>query len=398
MRSKKLANTVFVSVFLAFICAVAVITVLTPKEASSFYENRALAQQPEWSETEPVSYFDSWNRYFTDHAAGRTTLVRFATMIDLNIIRRPVIHEVVSAGDMYLGYNEFETTDPDLIAEQAKAMGDELKALNGVINSYGGTFYYVAVPGQDAYFADSYPWFLNNRSAYTEIELSAFSDALEDAGVEFIDMGTEFAQLGNPPEFYSMSDYHFTFSGAYETYRTIIDRINGGGIYDLTLLDEGDFEYKTLPNPYMGSRMRKIMNIPGITERTEIAVLNDPILFSRVDNGNLWEAPSVYSIPNYEWEVINYEVYMGGDVPETVIDTGRQLPSILIYGDSFTNPVECFMYYSCGEMRSVDLRGYRDMPLSEYIGKYQPDIVICIRDYGVLLSFDGNGKVMAPVG
>ena len=83
-----------------------------------------------------------------------------------------------------------------------------------------------------------------------------------------------------------------------------------------------------------------------------------------------------------------YSLYMGGDVGETVIETGRpDLPSILIYGDSFTNPVECLAYYSFDEMRSIDLRHYKDMTLA-----YQPDIVVGIRDYEALLSTDFNGS------
>ena len=68
-----------------------------------------------------------------------------------------------------------------------------------------------------------------------------------------------------------------------------------------------------------------------------------------------------------------YTAYMGGDIGETVIDTGRdELPNILIYGDSFTNPLECLMYYSFNEMHSIDLRYYKDMTLEDYIRLYQP--------------------------
>ena len=85
---------------------------------------------------------------------------------------------------------------------------------------------------------------------------------------------------------------------------------------------------------------------------------------------------------------------MGGDVAETIIDTGRpSLPSVLIYGDSFTNPVETLLYYSFDTMRSIDLRGYKTMSLTDYIETYKPDIVICIRDYESLLSLDGIGTV-----
>ena len=98
-------------------------------------------------------------------------------------------------------------------------------------------------------------------------------------------------------------------------------------------------------------------------------------------------------MPATDTEDVLYSLYMGGDVGETVIETGRpDLPSILIYGDSFPNPVECLAYYSFDEMRSIDLRHYKDMTLADYIQAYQPDIVVGIRDYEALLSTDFNGS------
>ena len=90
--------------------------------------------------------------------------------------------------------------------------------------------------------------------------------------------------------------------------------------------------------------------------------------------------------------VLTYDFYMGGDVPETVIDTGRKdLPSILIYGDSMTNAVECVMYLSFDKMYSLDLRHYHDMSLTDYIKLVKPDVVVCIRDPEVLLLQEANG-------
>ena len=101
----------------------------------------------------------------------------------------------------------------------------------------------------------------------------------------------------------------------------------------------------------------------------------------------------MYALPANGAEEVLYSLYMGGDVGETVIRTNRpKLPSILIYGDSFTNPVECLAYYSFDEMRSLDLRHYREMSLADYIRLHQPDIVVGIRDYEVLLSTDCNGS------
>ena len=80
------------------------------------------------------------------------------------------------------------------------------------------------------------------------------------------------------------------------------------------------------------------------------------------------------------------------DIAETVIRTDRpELPNALIFGDSFTNPVECLAYYSFNELRSVDLRHYTAQSLSDYIAAYQPDVVLCVRDYQSLLLREFNG-------
>ena len=161
---------------------------------------------------------------------------------------------------------------------------------------------------------------------------------------------------------------------------------------ELTVLDEDSLTAETLSNPYLGSRGRKLFGLEDRGERLTIGLPRDPIPFTRTDNGRE-TASTVYALPATGTEEVLYSLYMGGDVGETVIETNRpDLPSILIYGDSFTNPVECLAYYSFDEMRSIDLRHYREMSLADYIRLHQPDIVVGIRDYEALLSADYNGS------
>ena len=85
-------------------------------------------------------------------------------------------------------------------------------------------------------------------------------------------------------------------------------------------------------------------------------------------------------------------MYMGGDFGETILETNRpELPSILIYGDSFTNPVEALLWPNFNETRSLDFRYYTGKTLTEYITEYKPDYVICIRDESTYLNDVGNG-------
>lgn len=394
MKQKKIANIVLVLAFAGFLAAAMVITLGKPQGGWSYYENRTLAQMEEltpqtlWDGT----FANSVEPTLQDHAAGRNTLLKLSAWMDMELFHRPVVNQVIPAEGMLLSWNPYETPDPELIQQQADAMAGQLGALRDVVESYGGKFYYVAVPGQYTYFEETHSDFLNNRATYTDLEIPAFQQAMEEQGVTLIEMGEILAQQGNPPEYYSTVDYHYTFGGAYATYLAILERINQDFDHSLTVLDEDSLVRETLPNPYLGSRARKVFGLWETDEKLEIGLPSQPIPFSRTDNGQ--EAPAtVYTLPGNDTDEVAYAAYMGGDIAETVIDTGRdELPSLLIYGDSFTNPVEGLMYYSFDEMRTIDLRHYKDMTLADYIALYQPDVVVGIRDYESLLSTDYNGS------
>jgi len=85
---------------------------------------------------------------------------------------------------------------------------------------------------------------------------------------------------------------------------------------------------------------------------------------------------------------------MGGDISETIIQTNRpNLPNVLLFGNSYTNALETFLYTSFNETRSLDLRYYKEKGILEYIDGYRPDIIICMRyDIEYLLQ-SGNGVI-----
>lgn len=395
MTAEKLANILFTSCFVVFLGAVMIITIIKPKESVSYYENRELASIPHYSYRGIVegTYFSSWNDFLSDHSAGRKTLVKLNAYIDANLINRPVVNDVVISDDMLLGFEKYELVDKKDIAKQSQEMANNMSQLNKIIQSYGGSFYYVAVPGQYSYFGDRYPFYLNNRKEYTDAVLAAFKSDMGERDVRLIDMGDVFKAIGNPSDLYSKADYHYSYRGAFKTYQSIMEVIGKDANNELSILKETDLEFRTLDNPYMGSRLRKICNVRQSREKLEIGLPIKAIPFTRTDNDIQKEA-SVYALPTNSWENITYSAYMGGDVSETIIDTGRTaLPSVLIYGDSFTNPIETLLYYSFDVMYSIDLRGYKNMSLAEYIQRYKPDFVVCVRDYEVLLSTDGNGNV-----
>lgn len=369
-------------------------TILLPKNRYSYYENRNLSAFPEITAESVLSgqVFDDLETLFCDYAAWRTPALKAVTWADLNVFHRPVVNDIVVTDDALLEqlYTMPDTTDD--IARKAADVAADNAALRDQIESYGGHYCYIAVPCQYAYYEDEYPSYLENRSAYTAAELAALNSAMDAQGITHVDMGPIFDSLGHLPAFSSKVDNHYGLRGAYETYRAAVQALNDAYGLALFFPEEGaDVTFSALPNPYMGSRTRKLLGLRGNDEKLLTAAFREDIPFTRFNNGEE-VAATVYALPATDTEPLTYELYMGGDIAETVLRTDRlERPSVLIFGDSFTNAVESLAYYSFDEMRSVDLRHYKTQSISDYIAAYQPDVVICIRDYEALLSRSDNG-------
>ena len=371
-------------------------TILLPKERYSYYENRNLSAFPEITAETVLSgqVFGDLETLFCDYAAGRTTALKAVTWCDLNVFHRPVVNDIVVTDDALLEQLYTMPDTADDIARKAADVAADNAALRDQIESYGGHYCYIAVPCQYAYYEDEYPSYLENRSAYTAAELAALNSAMDAQGITHVDMGPIFDSLGHLPAFSSKVDNHYGLRGAYETYRAAVQALHSAYGLALPFPEEGtDVDFTALPNPYMGSRTRMLLGLRGNDEKLLTAAFREDIPFTRFDNGGE-VAATVYALPATDTEPLTYGLYMGGDIAETILRTDRpELPSVLIFGDSFTNPVESLAYYSFDELRSIDLRHDTAQSLSDHIATYKPDVVLCIRDYQSLLSREYNGNL-----
>lgn len=398
MKMKRLSEALFGALFLAFLLVVITETLTVPKEEYSLFENRSLAEQPEYQMDTLLdgSYFTAWETWLCDYAAGRTSVIKLATKLDMDLLKRPVVNEVVVTNeDLLLPYNEYEVVDPATISWQAEEMASQLQRLNDLVTSYGGTFLYVAVPSQYSYFEDRYPSYLNNRHAYIETEKTAFFSALENRNVPYLDIGETWAAEGNPPEYMSRVDHHYTWWGGWSAYQAVMAELNGRFDLKLPVLRDEDVTLHTLKNPCIGSRSRKLYNLWSSDETFSYVEMVEEIPFTRYDWGNAEPSQSytVY-LPDNDYDPVQYGAYMGGDVSETLMKTDRPEKSdLLVFGDSFTNALETVLYTSFDTTYTLDLRHYEEMTLPEYVRRYQPDVVLCIRDYAQLVNTDGNGTV-----
>lgn len=389
---KRIAHWFMAVCFVGFLGAGLAASLLRSPQDFSFWENRMLASLPEPA---PQSvgdggYFTQLERYLADHAPLRSTLLRFKTRWDL-ALGRPVVNDVVVTSGSLLPFLPYMADDEQDIAHWAALMADNLADINAAVTEYGGYFCYAVVPCQSVSLADEYPWFLNSQARRSQMKAAAMAQAMAERGVPYLDVEAVLAQSGGSAQYASRVDNHYTMEGAFAAYRLILEKAAADTGLRFPILGPDGFRHEILPNEYIGSRERKLLNLERREEQLSILLPNEPVPFTRADNGVTVD-PVVYRLPSGGDEAVDYSLYMGGDIARTVIDTGRDnLPSILIYGDSFTNPVECLAYLSFDETHSLDLRHYHDMGLLDYIRQFRPDIVVCIRDYDFMMATDGNG-------
>ena len=311
MKKEKLAlsDKLFLLCFIGFLVLIMVITVVKPKETYSYFENRNLAAFPE--ATSEALLTGEWgagvDKYLADHAGLRDLMLGAGTVFDLYVLRRPLVNEVVITDDYLLPEITSWMLDTTNVSRDAAVITENLKSLDTLVESYGGHYYYVAVPCQYAFFPDKYPWYMNNRQQYTDISLEILSASLAEAGVNFIDTGKVYAEHGWAEHLSSTVDNHYSIEGAYLTYLEIMERINADTGMDLEILREGEYEIRELPNPYMGSRTRKLLGLIPSDEHLGILVPEVEVPFTRRNNG-AEVAPSVYSMPQNDTEDVLYSL------------------------------------------------------------------------------------------
>jgi len=382
----------FLGLVVLLITAIPLLTVFSTETGVSFYEQRALAGLPVPTKETVLNgeFFTGIETFIQDHIFARDALLKLNTAAELALDRVAVNNLVVTEENL-LDKHGFSYWDLGYLTAQAEAKAAEYTALSNTVADYGGYFCYLGVPMFNSYFADKYPAFMDSRLWHTTGVREAFSKAMAEQKVPFLDMYAAYQSIGMPKEYYFDSDHHYTTEGAFFAVETLLEHLQKNGGRELTWLQQEDYNCHTLPNPFLGSSNRKLYGLWESRDRVTVMTPKQEIPFTRTDNttdpvGYIWQLPA------NDTDAINYGVYMGGDLAETVIQTNRpELPSILIYGDSFTNPVEALLWPNFNETRSLDFRYYTAKTLTEYIAEYKPDYVVCLRDEMSFLTNIGNG-------
>ncbi len=387
---KKLYNILAIIVFLFIIFSIPIATKFSENKEYSFYENRNLATVPEYSTEELFNgtYLPKWETYLSDHIAFRDEMIYAYTYLNANVFKKVNVNNIILTDKALLPYNAPRTFTENEITASCKKMSEKLSTLNKSCMDVGAQFVYVGIPEQRSMLREDYPDYLENDNEYLNVVEKEFFKSLDDHGIEYINMMNIFKNE-DFRSYYSVTDHHYNIFGAFRTYTAIMDHLEKTDKAD-GRLELSDFNLINLEHNFFGSRARMIYKAYPIPDYLSYYEPKEAIPFDRYDSGV--HINRIFFVPKDVNEDITYNVYMGGDNAETYVYTNRpELPKLLVFGDSFTNPLETLLYTSFDSMLAIDLR-HNKKSIYEYINEYQPDVVLLVRDDTCYLSFDGNGK------
>ncbi len=223
-NAKHIVKTVL---FCGTLAAFSAISVFSPKEKGSFYENRMLAVFPVPS-VETVldgTFFSGVEDYISDHFACRVPLLQLNVRKEL-ALHDPVIGGTVIAGDTLLPYHGKPLTDYD--HEDMQNELDILSEVNEACEAIGTKFVYLAMPEQSNALRYKYPSYLTPNAYADDSIRTDFLAGLDARGIDCLNMADYLCT--NPEKYYSKTDHHYNFYGAYETYLRTMEHLQALGI------------------------------------------------------------------------------------------------------------------------------------------------------------------------
>ena len=360
----------FTGMMLVFLCG----TMLKKQPETLFYENRKAATLEE----------GDLEKWYSDRLAFRDSLLKGYVLVNKNVFRKQEVNNVVFGNGSLLAYYTTDSFDREETDSAINNMADYLEKVKDCTEENGGRFIYTAIPAELSVFKEDYPTGFCDYSPRFDYLEENFFKSLEERNIEYIDTKPDFVSSPQKEKEYFTTDHHYTFFGALKVYNMIAEKT------ELEKLSEQDFEYKTLPNKFLGAMSRKIYDLYENNDKVTLGSLKNAPQFKRYDSGK--EVPSeVYTLPSPS-NYATYNIFMGGDKAETLVDTNRKaLPAVLVVGDSYSNALESILWSATDKMYSLDYRYYKEKNLIDYIKEKKPDYVIMVRDETVYVDKSGNG-------
>lgn len=346
-------------IFLAFIGAFFILNLVLPDRQFSEQENRYLQMRPEFSFKSLFSgdYTSKFETYTTDQFTFRDEWITLKAASELALGKQENndVH-LCENGTLIEGFKRPENS----------VLDSNMSALNTLVGNTDANVYFALIPDKSDLYSSLLP-----KNAPNDSEKEVIDYCYGQSNATNVDMYSALSAHKDEYIFYR-TDHHWTSLGAY---------------YGLSALAES----MGLPCPALDSYTdRHVVSeeFYGTTWSASGFSWVDPDTMEIFVNAP--EGLKVTSYPQgspvegklYDFSYLEkkdkYSMFMGGNCPMHVIETGNEdKPSLLILRDSYTDSLIPFLLDDFSEIHVLDLRYYR-ASLKAYIEQNDFDnVLVC---------------------
>lgn len=209
--------------FLTVIIATLFIHTISKDKEISTSENRALAQIPTVEELKKEDFTKKFESYFSDQFPFREELSQLYNKVELMLGKNKIKSYYV------LKNNWVMPTPIDILQEEdLKNSAEKINELSKVALKSNKKVYYVSTPHKESMLTHLYPKFTKGLNNAMENK-NKFKNYLDEDKIDFIDIDEDFLGKFNEKErekLYFKTDHHWNGIGAYEGFKTIMEKMN----------------------------------------------------------------------------------------------------------------------------------------------------------------------------
>ncbi len=289
--------------------------------------------------------------------------------------------------------------EPDARGEAA-----ELKRLQLALEDYDIPLVYVQAPSKVEPGSDALPYGVTDTGNSCADRLLA---ALDEVGVDYIDLRKTFAAQGKPwQDWFYATDHHWNQDAAFLAFQAMGEKLedyssktpSGQGIrregfrWEDRYLDRSSYTRTVLPRWFLGSQGKRVGSLYGGADDFALWTPAFPTLlhyeapFNGVDRYG--DATETVLFPDRveekDWFSQNpYTYYSGGDYGYAHVQNyyNPKGPKVLLIRESFSCAVTPYLAYACSEVTTIDPRYFNGTILS-YVEANKPDVVMILYSAG----------------
>lgn len=345
---KKINDLIIIVPFMLSIFTVSVLNELKPAKATSFIENRNLAQKPDFSIKNFKEFATSYEKFYSDQFIERENLLTTYTQIQINL-NKSSVQNVYMNNDWLLGKVDnfskkaLDTKVQDIVTLN-KNLGDK-------------TISYFSVPHKGSALLHLYPDYdtsvinhLDNKN-YLISELNSNNIAAYNLD-EIIKSKFEEVELES---MYYKTDHHWNAFGAYAVTQEIFNKLN---------IPFNDYLYEIIETnnkKFLGSYNRKLGSLFSKDETLSyIKPTNTENIkaFAYVNGTKKEVSPNSYLNTQRDLEEVSYGGFYQGDLPYLKITNENSITDrkVLIIRDSYQAPTTLMFSSVFKEVEIIDDR------------------------------------------